>query len=268
MIAPEERVARTLPILVVALLLAPASAPGTPEAAPPSARPLVVVLDPGHGGHNAGALGVAGVHEKHLTLAMAQRVARLLADLPAVRVVLTRTDDRFLDLGERTAFADAAGADAFVSLHCNASTSAEAHGIETFFLGVKGSDPEADALALRENESAVTPVPAAEDPLVAAIVSDLRRNGTMAESSDLAAVLQEALVAALPEAVSRKVRQGNFAVLRQASMPAVVVEVGFLTHPQEGRLLVREDYQDRIARALASAIRAFARRTEAERGAP
>ena len=268
MIAPEERMARTLPILVLALLLAPASAPGAPDTASPSNRPLVVVLDPGHGGHNTGALGVAGVHEKHLTLAMAQRVARLLEDIPTVRVVMTRTDDRFLDLGERTAFADATGADAFVSLHCNASTSSEAHGIETFFLGVKGSDPEADALALRENEAAVTPVPATADPLVAAIVSDLRRNGTMAESSDLAAVLQEALVAALPEAVSRKVRQGNFAVLRQASMPAVVVEVGFLTHPQEGRLLVRESYQDRIARALASAIRAFARRTETERSVP
>jgi N-acetylmuramoyl-L-alanine amidase len=196
---------------------------------------------------------------------MAKRVAGLLDDTASVRVVLTRDADTFLDLPARTAFADEVGADAFLSLHCNASTSAEARGIETFFLGVRGSDPEADALALRENESAVTPTPADEDPMVAAIVSDLRRNGTMAESSDLAAVVQEALVKALPEAVSRNVRQANFAVLRQASMPAVVVEVGFLTHPVEGRLLVREAYQERIARALAAAVVSFARRTAGER---
>ncbi len=271
MIASEARVSRTISLLALIMLLVPtrggAAVDRPAETLETAARPLVVVIDPGHGGHNTGALGVAGVHEKHLTLAMSQRLARLLDDNPSVRVVLTRDEDSFLDLADRTLFADAAGADAFVSLHCNASVSVEAHGIETFFLGVKGSDPEADALALRENESAVTPLPPDGDPLVAAIVSDLRRNGTMAESSDLAAVVQETLVRTLPEAVSRKVRQANFAVLRQASMPAVVVEVGFLTHPQEGQLLVQERYQDRIARALAAAIVTFARRTAGERQA-
>lgn len=264
---------RGIPNLVLVAILLTATggwtAPGesgTPASG--SVRRLKVVLDPGHGGHNTGAIGVAGIHEKHLTLALGLRVAQLLSGSREVEVVLTRADDRYLDLPERTAFADTVGADAFLSLHCNASESSEAHGIETFFLGVKGSDPEADALALRENESAVTPQPAAGDPMVAAIVSDLRRNGTMVESSGLAAVVQESLIRALPDAVSRRVRQANFAVLRQASMPAVVVEVGFLTHPQEGRMLAREAYQDRIAHALASAIESFARRTAADREGP
>ncbi|HQE74261.1 MAG TPA: N-acetylmuramoyl-L-alanine amidase [Myxococcota bacterium] len=230
-------------------------------------RPLRVVLDPGHGGHNTGAIGVAGIHEKHLTLTMAKQVAALLEDAADVEIILTRTDDTFLELTERTDFAHKVDADIFISLHCNASESPEPHGIETFFLGVKGSDPEADLLALRENENAVTPAPATADPLVAAIISDIRRNGTMAESSDLAAIVQQSLIKSIPEAVSRKVRQANFAVLRHSGIPAIVVEVGFLTHPKEGLLLANTDYQARITKALATAIKSFASLTADEREA-
>lgn len=226
--------------------------------------PFRVALDAGHGGLSTGAMGVAGVYEKHVTLALARKVQALLLAEPGVEVVMVRSDDTDLDLPERPSRAAAAAADAFVSLHGNASPSSEARGIETFYLG-PASDPDADEVSRRENAEAVTPEPLADDPAVAAILSDLRRNGNLSESAQLAEAIHLRLAAACPETPSRKVRQGNFAVLRRAPMPAVVVEVGFLTNPVEGRRLVQPAYQDRQAAAIRDGILAFARGTSAER---
>jgi len=212
-------------------------------------------------------MGTAGVYEKHVTLALAGKVQALLQAVPGVEVVMTRTDDADLDLPARPARAAASGADVFVSLHGNASPTPDARGIETFYLG-PASDPAADDLARRENAEAVTPEPLADDPAVAAILSDLRRNENLSESALLAAEIHQRLVAACPDTPSRKVRQGNFAVLRRASMPAVVVEVGFLTNPVEGLRLVQPAWQDRLAIAIRDGILAFARRTAAGRAAP
>jgi N-acetylmuramoyl-L-alanine amidase len=252
----------------IVLALAPAipEAVGRPRVPDPVAVPLRVCLDPGHGGLSTGAMGTAGIYEKHVTLALARKVQALLQGEPGVSVVMTREDDADLDLPSRPIRAGALGADIFVSLHGNASPAVEARGIETFYLGA-ASDPGADEVSRRENAEAVTPEPLADDPAVAAILSDLRRNGNLSESALLAEAIHNRLSAACSDTPSRKVRQGNFAVLRRASMPAVVVEVGFLTHPVEGLRLVQPAYQDRLAAAIRDGILAFARRTAPERAA-
>jgi len=244
--------------------LVASAAHAKPRGKPAPIVPFRVAIDAGHGGLSTGAMGVAGIHEKHLTLAIARKLADLLKPEPGIEVVMLRTDDSDLDLPERPARAAAARADAFVSLHANAAPSPEVRGIETFYLG-PASDPEADALARRENAEAVTPEPLVEDPDVAAILSDLRRNGNLSESALLASAIHRRLAAAFPDTPSRKVRQGNFAVLRRAPMPAVVVETGFLTHPVEGLRLAQGAYQDRLATAIRDGIVAFARGTSAER---
>ena len=218
-----------------------------------SARPARVVLDPGHGGEAMGALGAYGVYEKHVTLAIARKLGRLLEADKDVTVFYTRKEDAAIDLKDRTAIANAVDADVFVSIHCNASPSPDAHGIETYYLGKGGQDPEADEVAGRENSGAEVAAQE-EDPMLAALLGELRHDANLRGSAALAERIQRKLLARFPEAVSRAVRQARFAVLRKAGMPAVVVEVGFLTSKEEGMNLILEPYQDRLASALHDAI--------------
>jgi N-acetylmuramoyl-L-alanine amidase len=250
---------RTLALLVAMLVAAPAAAAPGAVAAPHPAR---VVVDAGHGGQSMGALGAYGLYEKYVTLAIALRLGRLLEADPAVAVFYTRKDDVFVDLKDRPALANAVDADVFVSIHANASPATEAFGIETWYLGSGGKDREADELAARENAAAASPLPESdEDPAVAGILGDLARVATVNGSAQLAETIQRALLAAFPETVSRDVRQARFAVLRYARMPAVVVEVGFLTHADEGRNLMLTPYQDRLAVAIHDAVRTYLKAT-------
>jgi N-acetylmuramoyl-L-alanine amidase len=216
-----------------------------------------VVIDAGHGGQNMGALGAYGVYEKHVTLSLATRLGRLLEAEPGLAVFYTRKDDVFVDLKDRPAMANAVGADVFVSVHTNASTSTEPSGIETFFLG-GGSDPEADETASRENAGAPAADAGADDATVAAILQDLRHTANAQGSAVLAERVQRHLMHAMPETTSRSVRQARFSVLRLADMPAIVVEVGFLTNAEEGLNLLLAPYQERLAAALRDAIVDFA----------
>jgi N-acetylmuramoyl-L-alanine amidase len=240
--------------LVVAAFALVAAGPALAES--PRAR---VVIDPGHGGQNMGALGAYGVYEKYVTLSIALRLGRLLEAEPDIATFFTRKDDVFVDLKDRPAIANALDADVFVSIHCNASTVLGAHGIETFFLGGGGTDADADEVAERENDFAVLVDGRDEDPRLAAIVGDMRRNANLQESGVLAETVQRRMLASFPEAASRDVRQARFAVLRRAEMPSIVVEVGFLTHVEEGLHLILEPYQDRIAASLRDAIVAYVR---------
>lgn len=215
-----------------------------------------VVIDPGHGGQNMGAVGPYGVYEKYVTLGIGLRLGRLLEAEPDVAVFYTRKDDVFVGLAERADIANAVEADAFVSIHCNADPAGQARGIEVFYLGRTGSDPAADEVARRENESGPAP---GRDPVLAGILADLGRNGSLAESAVLADGILATLRRAFPHTPSRDVRQGAFTVLERARVPAVVVEVGFITHPDEGLDLLRAPYQDRIALALRDAILAHLR---------
>ena len=242
-------------------LILAALALAAPLASPPaaSADPIRVVIDPGHGGQSMGALGAYGVYEKYVTLSIALRLGRLLEAEPGVAVFYTRNDDVFVDLKDRPTLANALDADLFVSVHCNASPATEAHGIETFYLGTGGADAEADEVALRESGGLPATGTPDDDPALGAILTDLKRSANQTGSAVLASTLQRRLLAAFPETVSRDVRQARFAVLRRAAMPAVVVEVGFLTHATEGQHLLLAPYQDRLATALKDAVMTYVR---------
>jgi N-acetylmuramoyl-L-alanine amidase len=218
---------------------------------------FVVVVDPGHGGDQDGAVSPDGLKEKDVTLEIAQRVGAALRKR-GVRVVLTRAGDLSVPLANRPAIANAIQADLFLSIHCNSMATAEARavmtGVETYFLSAGASDSHASAVAARENADRL----AGEDPLdpadpVAAILSDLSDADSLAAASRFAAAVQARLVAALG-AEDRGVKQAPFYVLAGARVPAVLMEVGFISHAQESKKLVTRGYQEKVADAIAEAV--------------
>jgi N-acetylmuramoyl-L-alanine amidase len=225
----------------------------------------VVVIDAGHGGHDEGALGRSGLREKDLVLDVARRLAKRLRKR-GVEVVLTRDRDDFLSLEERTAVANDARADLFVSIHANAARSTQPKGIETYFASLDATDADARATAERENRAlgATAPQARRDDPL-AAILGDLIETQHLQESSEFAMIAQEEL-AAVDRARSRGVKQAPFVVLMGVQMPASLVEIGFLTNPTDEAGLRRDRRRDAIADALSEAVGAFGERYDARRG--
>lgn len=227
--------------------LASPSAASSPGGAP-RGRPPIVVLDPGHGGSNPGAAGTTGLHEKQLSLTLAIAVADRLRTR-GITVELTRTADRTLTLRQRVALADRLGADLFVSIHANASPARTQRGYETYVLTPRGID--IDGRALRSDTT--TPRPGV-DPEVALVLDDVERGASQWEAADLAARMQRALRDRRGGDGDRGVRQDAQHVLLGATMPAVLVEVGFLDHPIEGRQLAEPAVQAQLADAIAEAI--------------
>ena len=225
----------------------------------------VVVLDAGHGGHDEGATGPSGLHEKDLVLDVTRKLARRL-ELRGIKVILTRQKDRFLSLEERTAVANDARADLFVSVHANASRSRKPRGIETYFASLDASDDAARETAERENMAfgAEAESFGKDDPL-AAILGDLIATQHLQESSEFAKLAQKEL-SVLSRSRSRGVKQAPFVVLMGVQMPASLVEIGFLTNPDEEKGLKKAGRRDAIAAALADAVSDFGRRYDARRG--
>ncbi len=230
------------------------------------AKPLpLIVLDPGHGGVETGAVGPTGLQEKDLTLDLARRLKALL-ERQGVTVVLTRDDDRVLPLDDRTAIANHNRAILFISLHLNASKRKSAVGAETYFLSTAATDDEARTLAGLENK-AYEPAgaTAAEIPGkppdhgLELILWDLAQNSFLAESSRLAESVQTELNA-LTGVRDRGVRQAPFRVLMGATMPAILVEAGFISNPEEEARFKDEAYKDKIAEAIARAVASIAAR--------
>lgn len=217
----------------------------TPAAA--ASPPPVVVIDPGHGGSNPGTKG-AGLHEKQLTLVLANLVAAKLR-AANITVELTRSDDRTLTLRQRVAIANRRPADLFVSIHANASPTRTQRGYETFVLTARGVD--IDGRALRSDTT--TPRPGV-DPEIALVLDDVERGASQWEAADLAARMQRALRDRRGKEGDRGVRQDAHHVLLGATMPAVLVEVGFLDHPVEGKELADPAVQQQLANAIAEAI--------------
>jgi N-acetylmuramoyl-L-alanine amidase len=213
-----------------------------------SPKQPTVVLDPGHGGSNLGAQGAAGLREKHLTLTLANLVAQRLRS-KGIAVTLTRTGDRTLTLRQRVELADQLPADIFVSIHANASPNRAQRGFETYVLTARGVD--VDARALRSGTT--TPRPGV-DPEIALVLDDVERGASQTESAELAVRMQRALRDRRGAERDRGVRQDAHHVLLGATMPAVLVEVGFIDHPIEGRQLAEASVQAQIAAALAEAI--------------
>lgn len=240
-------------------------APAVQAEAGDSDRFDVVVLDAGHGGHDEGAIGPSGLREKELVLDVTRRLARKLV-LSGLHVVLTRRDDRFLSLEERTAVANDARADLFLSIHANASTSRSPRGIETYFASLDSTDEEARRVAERENTAlgASAPTVDTSDPL-AAILGDLIETEHLQASNEFAKLAEDRLSAVAGDR-SRGVKQAPFVVLLGVRMPSTLVEIGFVTHPGEEKQLRATSRKDAIAEALARAIVEFGRRQDARRG--
>jgi N-acetylmuramoyl-L-alanine amidase len=215
-----------------------------------------VVVDPGHGGSDIGATG-RGLREKDVTLAVARELERILERRNDIEVVLTRTDDTNLGLIQRTELANREGADLFLSLHCNAWYDSGARGVETYFLSPAQSEWDA-SVARAENST----VGAAED--LDFILWDLVQNVYIQESATLAEAVQNQMARSM-DMENRGVKQAGFRVLVGAFMPAILVELGFVTNSDDASKLGERDYQRRAAQALADAVIDFRTRMDAIR---
>ena len=228
----------------------------------PDAAIDTIVLDPGHGGVQAGARAPSGLAEAEVALDIAQRVRRVLArTLPRPRVVLTRERDQFVSLEERTAIANALGADLFVSIHLNASPVPDDRGgVSTHVLDVS-HDPQTSGLAARENEAANSN-PGALVPWVAPLV----RREQVAHSLDLAQAVHRAVLRngrrMLPNLADRGVKSALFYVLVGARMPAILCEASFLTRREEAEALATDAYRQLLAAGIATGIARYVWRTE------
>ena len=231
--------------------------PVTP--APPIQGLRKIVLDPGHGGKDPGAIGNGGLAEKDLVLSIARKLAAKLRKEMNVQVVLTRNDDRFVPLEDRTALANAEDADLFISLHMNASPNSEARGIETYYLD-NTSDEAAIRLAARENSTARKNVSDLQF-----ILSDMTQNMKLEDSITLAHRLQGAAVGGmgkvLDEVKDLGVKKALFYVLVGARMPSVLVEMFFISNREEGRAMSQGLYQDAMVDALFDGIKKYDRAT-------
>jgi N-acetylmuramoyl-L-alanine amidase len=221
----------------------------------------VMVLDAGHGGHDSGALGPTGLMEKELVLDVTRRVAKLVGDQLGIKVLLSRDGDHFVTLRDRTSFANKQRADVFVSIHANAHRETASEGVETYFLSSEATDNGARQVAALENSVVQLEKPAARGrgaDIVKTILWDLAQSEFQEESSRLAEIVQDSMTHSL-RIPSRGVKQAGFYVLGGAAMPAVLIEIGFVTNPKEERKLRETRYRDDIARAIASGLRDYKR---------
>ena len=247
------------------------SGPAAPEFEPsaPSAAgaPLTIVVDPGHGGGETGAIGPGGYQEKEATLEIAKRIAATLPRTLACRAVLTRDSDIQLPLDDRTSIANHEKADLFLSIHANSSRSSSAQGSETYYLSLEASDKIAQEVASRENESngagAAGPAAATGNPDLDFILWDLAQSAHLKESSEIAEAIQVELNG-VSDTANRGIKQAPFRVLVGATMPAVLVEVAFISNADEEKRLRSPEFQQAVADAVARAVaRFYARRLPA-----
>ncbi len=232
----------------------PGSGSGIPVPAKEPGIQLIVV-DAGHGGAETGARGPSGLQEKDVTLDVAKRIQTGLTRRLGVRVILTRETDKLVSLDDRTALANHERADLFLSIHVNASPALKARGAETYFLSYQATDDEARAAAALENNTIGVETPPGSEAL-GMVLWDLAQSQYLAESSRLAETIQENLNELL-RIESRGVKQAPFKVLMGATMPAVLVEIGFITNSDEEDRLKDSSYREKIAQAIVDSVAAF-----------
>jgi N-acetylmuramoyl-L-alanine amidase len=213
-----------------------------------------IVIDPGHGGKDPGAIGRSGLTEKFVTLDVAKRLADLIRKNLGCKVILTREDDRHIPLEERTAIANSKKADIFLSIHTNANRDKNTSGIETYFLNF-ASDPQAEATAAREN--AISEKNLAR---LQGLVNKITLNTKIDESKELAESLQKTTVSHIGRYYRVRnlgVKQAPFYVLIGANMPSILTELGFISHPMEEKRLRSATYRQRLAYALYLGIKEY-----------
>lgn len=227
-----------------------ASTPGDKE----KHKILKIVIDPGHGGKAPGGVGPNGEMEKDITLAVSKTLAKRLSD-EGFEVFLTREDDTFIPLEERTAFANRRNADLFVSIHVNANEKESLEGVETFFLNLT---TDASSMKVAERENAMEPGALSGLQL---IIKDLMLNARINESSRFAASIQKSIISSLEKSgypvKNHGVKQAPFYVLLGAKMPSILIEMGFITNPAECRLLHSKIHQDNIIDGIMIGINSY-----------
>ena len=219
-----------------------------------------IVLDPGHGGKDPGAVGYSKKNfEKDIVLTVTKKLKKILEDNLDVEVLLTREKDEFISLQQRTKFANENTADLFISIHCNAHRKEVIDGIEVFYLSTAKTD-EARAVEALENkvvyeyEGGLEAVKKYDD--LAFILADMAQSEHLEESYHLGMKLQNTLVGST-NGYNRGVKQANFYVLRGAFMPAVLIELGFLTNREEEKKLIKTSYQDKLIHSIYQGIKDF-----------
>jgi N-acetylmuramoyl-L-alanine amidase len=250
-------------LLPAALHAAMAAAPSpakTHRPAPGPTRPPapLVMLDPGHGGKDPGAIGVSGTYEKHVSLAAALELKRQLEAGGRYRVELTRTRDVFVPLDDRVARAQGRGAALFVSMHADALRDSHVRGASVYTLATTASDAQTAALAQRENSADRFGGPQFRDtpPEVARILASLVRQETRAGSTRLANSVVGSLDNAVP-LLANPSRHAGFVVLKAADIPSILVEMGFMSNPQDEAALRRADHRIQVAAAMKRAVDAY-----------
>jgi N-acetylmuramoyl-L-alanine amidase len=258
-----------------------ATAPGTPAApgTPPTTEPPLlldiapagglrtVVIDAGHGGEEEGAKGPKGTLEKNVTLSVSRRLKAALEARLGVRVVLTRDADETVGLDERAAVANNNKADIFISLHANASVRSSASGAEVFYLSLAEYGDE--ALRVARGESEELPVFGGGTRDIEVILWEMAQARYIEQSAQLAQLVESSMrerIAMSPRAI----QQAPFRVLVGANMPAVLIEMGFITNPDQERLLTSETFQGSLVQAVVDGLIRYrdARTTERTTGAP
>ena len=251
-------------LLLAAAAIPPAAAwarPPAPSRPPPSRAhpPLpLVMLDPGHGGKDPGAIGVSGTYEKHVALAAAQELRLQLQAGGRCRAELTRTRDVFIPLQERVAIAQRSGAALFVSVHADALADHDVRGASVYTLSDTASDAQTAALARRENSADRFGGPNFQDmpPAVAQILASLVRQETRVGSARVARHLVGAMQPDIG-LLAHPARHAGFVVLRAADIPSVLVEMGFMSNVRDEAALRRADHRARIAAALRRAVESY-----------
>jgi N-acetylmuramoyl-L-alanine amidase len=213
-----------------------------------------VIIDPGHGGHDPGAIGKNGLREKDLVLDISRRVAKFLEAEGNYEVILTRNTDTFIPLEERTAIANSRGADLFVSIHANSSRNRRARGLETYYLNLATS-PEAEETAARENAVSTRRMTELQE-----LLSQIMNNSKIAESREFANRVHQSMVKGVTDSGSRDlgVKTAPFYVLLGANMPSVLIEVSFLSNPDDAKRLSSGDFRHRMARSIVQGIQGYA----------
>jgi N-acetylmuramoyl-L-alanine amidase len=207
-----------------------------------------IVIDAGHGGHDYGTIGPNGVLEKDVVLDVALRVSKLVQERMGAEVILTRSDDTFIPLHERTAIANEHKADLFLSIHANSSPAPEVAGTETFFLNFSNS-PDALNVAARENAGSDKTVGELKDLIQTITLNDkIEESHTFAD--DIQNAIQSQAVRSNAAARNRGVKRAPFVVLIGASMPSVLAEIGFLSNERDEANLGKPAYREKVAEAL------------------
>ena len=215
-----------------------------------------IVIDPGHGGHDSGTLGAGGIQEKDVVLDVALRLGKMLHDHLGAEIIYTRSDDTFIPLETRTAIANKAQADLFISVHANSSSDETARGVETYYLNFTSS-PDALDVAARENAVSDQSIHQLAD-----LVKKITLKDKIDESREFASDVEDALYKGLQQGnaglKNRGVKKAPFVVLIGANMPSILAEISFVTNPRDAAQLRQPEYRQRVAESLYKGVARYA----------